>query len=77
MTPNQSSIQSEYPSQYLITIQGHMPPHWAKRFEDMEILNTPDGTSTLVAEVPDQAALYGLIIKLRDMGLTLLIIRRM
>jgi hypothetical protein len=42
----------------------------------MVIRHEPDGTTTLIGSVPDQAALYGLIIKLRDMGLTLLAIRK-
>jgi len=61
---------------YRITILGHLPPRWAERFEGIEIQNEPDGTTTLMANLPDQAALYGLIIKCRDMGLTLLAIKK-
>jgi len=61
---------------YRITILGHLPPRWVDRFEGMEIHNQPDGTTILIASLPDQAALYGLIIKCRDMGLTLLAIKR-
>jgi len=64
------------PPRYRITILGHLPPRWAERFEDMEIQNKPDGTTTLFASLPDQAALYGLIIKCRDLGLTLLAIKK-
>lgn len=75
---NETSMeQAENSSMYQITIQGHLHPRWAERFEKMEIRNKPDGTTTLLGSIPDQAALYGLIIKLRDMGLTLLEIRKL
>ncbi len=63
-------------ARYRITILGHLPPRWAERFEDIELKNEPDGTTTLIARLPDQAALYGLIIKCRDMGLTLLALKK-
>lgn len=61
---------------YRITILGHLHPRWAERFEGMEIHNQPNGTTTIIVSLPDQAALYGLIIKCRDMGLTLLAIKK-
>jgi len=57
---------------YRITIQGHLDPRWSAWFENLSITQQPDGTTTLSGSVVDQAALYGLIIKLRDMGLALL-----
>lgn len=68
--------QAEHSNQYHITIQGHMNPRWAERFEGMKIRHEHDGTTTLIGDIPDQAALYGLIIKLRDMGLKLLAVRK-
>jgi hypothetical protein len=76
MTQHQSPAQAEPPSQYRITIRGHLHPRWAERFEEMEIRHMPDGTTTLTGRISDQAALYGLIIKLRDMGLTLLVVEK-
>ena len=61
---------------YCVTILGHLPPRWVERFDGMEIHNQPNGTTNIIASVPDQAALYGLIIKCRDMGLTLLAINQ-
>ena len=63
-------------SRYRITILGHLHPRWAERFEGLEIHNQADGTTILVASLPDQAALYGLIIKCRDIGLTLLAVKK-
>ena len=75
MSPNHPSISSisfDQPRHYRITIQGHLHPRWSEWFENLTITPQPDGTTTLSGLVVDQAALYGLIIKLRDMGLTLL-----
>lgn len=77
MIQYRSPLQPEGPSQYHIQIHGHLHPRWADRFEGMEIIQEPDGTTSLVGTVPDQAALYGLIIKLRDMGLSLLALRKL
>lgn len=76
MNQNRPSEQAELSIQYHVTIQGHLPPRWAERFEDLEIIHESDGTTSLIGNIPDQAALYGLIIKFRDMGLTLLAIRK-
>jgi hypothetical protein len=42
----------------------------------MSITCTPEGETLLRGEVPDQAALYGLLIKLRDLGLPLIEVTR-
>ncbi len=68
---NQPSEREE-PRQYQITIKGHLHPRWSEWFENMTIMQLPDGTTTLSGHLPDRAAVYGLINKLRDMGLTLL-----
>lgn len=57
---------------YQITIAGHLHPRWSEWFENMTITQRPDGTTTLSGPLPDRAAVYGLINKLRDMSLTLL-----
>ena len=63
------------PRPYRITIQGHLHPRWSEWFENLTISQQPDGTTTLSGPVADQAALYGLILKLRDMGLPLLAVQ--
>jgi len=60
---------------YQITIQGHLDPRWSEWFENLAIAPQPDGTTTLSGSIVDQAALYGLIVKLRDMALTLLAVQ--
>ena len=56
---------------YEIRVHGHLSPEWAAVFEGMEITCLSDGDTALTGLVPDQAALYGLLLRLRDLGLTL------
>ncbi len=67
---------------YEITIQGCLNPQWSKWFEGMTL--TPldqgenEGACTLITGfVIDQPALYGLLIKIRDLNLTLISVRRL
>jgi len=79
MSLNQTSSTQdakESPGRYRVIVQGHLHPHWQKRFTPMKIIHQPDGTTCLEGYIEDQAALYGLIIKLRDMGLTLLAVMK-
>jgi hypothetical protein len=72
MNQEDQSAGSEELRQYQIAIQGHLHPRWSEWFDNLIITQEPDGTTTLRGPVADRAALYGLINKLRDMGLTLL-----
>ena len=55
-----------------IRVKGGLDEHWSEWFQDFEVTPGEEGESILVGEVVDQAALYGLIAKLRDLGLTLI-----
>ena len=56
---------------YSIQIQGHLDSGWSEWFEGMTITTLESGDSVLTGDVVDQAALFGLLIKLRDLGLPL------
>ena len=56
---------------YEIRIVGHLDPSWSDWFCGFKITSTGDGT-LLSGLVPDQSALYGLLAKLGEMGVTLL-----
>ncbi len=60
------------PDEYRIHIQGHLDPQWSDWFESMTLIHNTDGTTTLTGPVVDQAALYGLLDKLRDLGVQLI-----
>lgn len=57
---------------YTICVQGHLSPQWADWFENMAIIHCANGQTLLIGPVEDQPALYGLLLKLRDLGLPLL-----
>jgi hypothetical protein len=56
---------------YYLTVAEHLDEHWSTWFDGLTITHHSDGTSTLAGPVRDQSALYGLIDKARDLGLTL------
>jgi len=56
---------------YEIRIRGHLAPRWGSWFDGLTLTLDPDGTTVIRGEVADQAALHGLIQKVRDIGLPL------
>lgn len=63
---------NHHPMTYQIRIQGHLGCQWAEWFDGLTILRESSGHTLLTGPVVDQAALYGLLKKVRDLGLPLL-----
>ncbi len=61
---------------YQITVKEYLEDSWSSWFDGLSITHDTDGTSTLAGLVRDQTALYGLIDKARDLGLTLVAVGR-
>ncbi len=61
---------------YEIELKGHLDAKRMRRFAGMEIRLLPDGRTILQGAVADQAALYGLLSTVRDLGLPLLAVRK-
>ena len=59
------------PGRYEIRLKGHLDARWADRFEGLSFTHASDGTTILSGPVVDQAALYGLLRNVRDLGLPL------
>lgn len=57
---------------YEIRIRGHLGTRWATWFDGMTLTAMSDGTTVLEGPVVDQAALHGVLHKVRDTGLPLL-----
>lgn len=57
---------------YEIRVKGHMDPAWADWFDSMTVILEENGETRLVGSVIDQAALYGLLKKIRDLGMSLI-----
>ncbi len=60
------------PALYEIRLRGHLPDRWAGWFGEVSIRLEEDGTTLLTCPALDQAALYGLLKKVRSLGLPLL-----
>jgi hypothetical protein len=60
------------PTDYHIRLKGHLDNHWSAWFENMTISNEANGEAVLRGPLADQAALHGVLIKIRDLGLPLL-----
>jgi hypothetical protein len=61
---------------YRIRIDGHLDRAWSEWFDGLTIAHEADGTTTLIGPVVDQAMLYGLLARARDLGLTLVALER-
>lgn len=57
---------------YEIRLKGHLNSRWAAWFDGLALTNEPDGTTVIQGPVVDQAALHGLLQKLRDVGIPLI-----
>jgi hypothetical protein len=63
---------NEHPlDQYEICIKGHLDQRWSNWFEGFAIIPMDNGETRLSGPVLDQAELYGVLIKVRDLGLPL------
>ena len=61
---------------YRIRIKGILDPSWSEWFDRMEVTPQESGETLLAGPVRDQAALHGLLVKVRDMGMLLLSVER-
>lgn len=65
------------PALYEIRIQGHLDSRRALQFEGLTLTHTPDGETIIYGMISDQAALHGVLSKIRDLGIPLLSVNRM
>ncbi len=56
---------------YEIRLKGHLDNRWAAWFDGLSLSHASDGTTVIHGPLADQAALHGLLQKLRDLGLPL------
>ena len=57
--------------QYELRVDGHLSPRWATWFDGLAVTPEDDGTTVICGSVVDQAALHGLLQKVRDIGIPL------
>jgi hypothetical protein len=68
----ESNSDGQHSAMYEIRVQGHLGPEWADWFEGMTITLETNGNTVLTGPVADQAALHGLLKRVRDVGLPLI-----
>ncbi len=62
---------------YEIRVEGHLGPSVTTWFPDLVVRHEDNGETTLSGPVTDQAALYGILMRIRDLGLTLVSVQRL
>ena len=63
------------PEMYEIRVAGHLSANWAARFEGLSMRHQPEG-ETVLSGLLDQAALHGVLARIRDLGLKLISVKR-
>jgi hypothetical protein len=63
------------PQVYEIRFEGHLGFYRAQMFEGLEMVQGPDGETVLTGPVTDQAALHGILGRIRDLGVPLLSVK--
>ena len=71
------SAPARPPAHYRIRIRGHLDPAWSTWFDSLTVTQADDATTELAGPLTDQAALFGLLARLRDLGATLLLVERL
>ena len=61
---------------YEICIKGHLDQRWADRLEGLTFRHESNGTTTLHGPVADQAALHGVLNRIRDLGIPIISVQR-
>ncbi len=61
---------------YEIHVEGMLDEHWSAWFDGMQITSERHGETVIAGPVTDQAALHGLLARVRDLGLPLISVRR-
>ena len=77
MSETHASTEDHYePELYEIRIKGHLDERWADWFEGLSFTLVRDGTTLLDGPLTDQAALHGVLNRIRDLGLPIISVQR-
>lgn len=69
---SQTAKRQHAPGGYRLRVDGYLDQRWSGWFDDLTLTRERDGTTSLSGAVTDQAALHGLLMKIRDLGITLI-----
>ena len=77
MTERQTpALDRSEAGRYEIRLTGHLDAHWAAWFDGLTVSYESDGTTVISGQIADQAALHGLLQRVRDLGLPLVSVGR-
>jgi hypothetical protein len=69
-------MESETIFTYEIRVEEHLPEHWSEWLNGLVLSYGDQNETILIGTLLDQAALYGVLMRIRDLGLTLVAVRR-
>ena len=64
------------PAYYKITVKGRLESHWCNCFDGM-MIESEGGLTNIKGKVSDQSALHGMLVRIRDLGLPLITVKRL
>jgi hypothetical protein len=67
-----SAAGHDEPKSYEIRVKGHLADRWTTWFDGLTIRPEPDGSTVITGPIADQAALHGVLHRLRDVGIPLI-----
>ena len=67
-----TTVEHDESGCYEVRIKGHLDDRWAEWLEGLTFTHASDGTTLLEGLLPDQAALHGVLNKIRDLGLPII-----
>jgi hypothetical protein len=65
------NFKQQNSQQYRVEVRGHLDPNWSDWFDGLTLTHDPSGNTIMIGDFVDQAALYGLLNKVRNLGLHL------
>jgi hypothetical protein len=75
MKEDKRNFSLDQPAECQIRVRGYLDSSWSDWFDGLTVTSEPDGVTLLSGPVVDQAALHGLLKKVRDLGLPLVLVK--
>lgn len=77
MSQTPASTDAKGPGHYEIRITGHLDKRWSEQLEGLTFEHESNGTTNLSGALTDQAALHGVLNRIRDLGIPIISVQRL